>query len=83
MSIIIITETWLKYSNKNIYNFDNYYQSNTIRSVGMGVAIESLYILNSLSYTIINDLNISISNVIEVTTISLTFNNINYIISGI
>ena len=81
-SIIIITETWLKHSNQNIYNFDNYNQINTIRSVGRGGGV-AIFILNSLSYTIINDLNISISHFIEITTISLKFNNINYIISGI
>ena len=58
-SIIIITETWLKYSNQNIYNFDNYNQINTIRSVGRGGGVD-IFILNSLSYTIINYLNISI-----------------------
>ena len=44
-------------------SYDN--QINTIRSVckGSGVAI---FILNSLSYTILNYLNISISNCIEI-----------------
>ena len=56
-SIIIITETWLKHSNQNIYNFDNYNQINTIRSVGRGGGV-AIFILNSLSYTIINELNI-------------------------
>ena len=49
----------------------------------MCVCKVAIFILNSLSYTIINDLNISLSNCIEIKTISYTFNNINYIISGI
>ena len=86
-SIIIITETCLKYSNQNIYNLDNY--NYTIKLIlcdlNVGVAyttIVAICILNSLSYTIMNDLNRLISNVIEISTISWKFNNINYIIYG-
>ena len=49
----------VKYSNTNIYTFDNYNQINTIRSVCRGGRID-IYILNRLSHTVIIDLNISI-----------------------
>ena len=35
----------LKYSNQNIYNFDNYNKTNTIRYVGIPIGVvESLYL---------------------------------------
>ena len=87
-NIIVITETWFQEINKDIYTIDKYNSIHVVRNnngitnnnVGGGVYI---FIQDDLIYNTLDNLCISIPNILDIVTISLNISNTNIIISVI
>ena len=86
-NIIVITETWLNEFNVNLYSYSiyclkNYSHVYIYSTKGRGGGV-SVFIDNSLNYNIIDALTISLTNIADITTISVNILNKKYIVSGI
>ena len=69
--VIVVTETWLKACNKDIYLLDGYNVSHTIRHNKRGGGI-SIYSRDIFNYDIINRYTSSIDSICDILTIKLS-----------
>ena len=83
-SIIIITETWLNYSNNKLYNLSNYNLTGINRSSCRGSCV-LLYVSNYIDFENIDELCYTNKEICDMCIIKfkLKNSNIKYLISGI
>ena len=77
LSIIFISETWLKSYNKDIYELEDYNTAHTIQYNDMKGGGTSIYIKKGLSFTKIENLSLSIANAFDKVTVRLNIGDTN------
>ena len=83
--VIIISETWFKINNKDLYQLNGYKVAHTIRNVKRGGGV-SIYIRDLFHLEIIKNYSKSIDSICDILTIKLSNKSLNnkvFIISGI
>ena len=83
--VIIISETWFKINNKDLYQLNGYKVAHTIRNIKRGGGV-SIYIRDLFHLEIIKNYSKSIDSICDILTIKISNKSLNnkvFIISGI